>query len=169
MNKILSILLLSCMSLLFVNCTSDDNGGYVNNVQAGSEVYDLRNVNFEYKNNGYQIYRAFDYALAEQDVILIYRQAEVSNGTVYWEPIPKTFYLEDGNELDFTFDFSRNDITIYAGGTFNLTGSDYIRNQTFRVVVIPAAQGRSISPVNTQDYNEVIKYYNINDKNIINL
>lgn len=71
--------------------------------------------------------------------------------------------------MDYDFDFSKQDFTIYAGGTYNLALTpQYINNQTFRIVIIPGYfSGRSSAgSVDLSNYNEVIKHYGINDNNI---
>lgn len=162
MKKLLPLFLIALFSVFVVSCTTDDDGNY-QDTDTISSVYDLKNVNFTY-DNGYNIYRQFQVPLYSSDVVLIYRQSATANGNTVWELLPKTYYLNDGNEVDYTFDFTVNDITIYAGGTFDLTGSQFINNQTFRVVVIPANFGKSANGIDFENYEDVIQYYNINDK-----
>ena len=75
---------------------------------------------------------------------------------------PITFYLNDGNEVDYNFDFSQYDVQIYAGGTFDLGGSSYVNNKTFRIVFVPADYGKN-AQVDYSDYNNVIQHYHIDD------
>ena len=166
MKKLLPLFLIALLSVFIVSCTDDD--GYVQDTDTISSVYDLKNVNFSY-DNGYNLYRQFQNPLYSSDVVLIYRQSATANGNPVWELLPKTYYLSNGDEVDYTFDFTVNDITIYAGGTFDLTGTEFIRNQTFRVVVIPANFGKSMNSIDYENYQEVINYYKINDKVVKNL
>jgi len=167
MKRLLSIFLIALMGIFAISCTSDDNGNYVDS-DTLSEVYDLRNVNFDLDGSQYYIKRNFTQPLYDSDVVLIYRQATTSNGNPVWELIPRTYYVNEG-EVDYTFDFTKNDVQLYVEATFNLANSSYIRNQTFRVVVIPANYGKSANAVNFENYNDVITHYNINDKNVKNL
>lgn len=167
MKRLLSIFLIALMGIFAISCTSDDNGNYVDS-DTLSEVYDLRNVNFDLDGSQYYIKRNFTQPLYDSDVVLIYRQATTSNGNPVWELIPRTYYVNEG-EVDYTFDFTKNDVQVYVQATFNLANSSYIRNQTFRVVVIPANYGKSANAVNFENYNDVIAHYNINDKNVKNL
>jgi hypothetical protein len=99
---------------------------------------------------------------------LIYRlSGTIDSSTPIWQLIPRTLYLNQG-ELDYDYDFSREDFKIYAGGTFDLAlAPQYIQNQTFRIVIIPGYfSGRSAKKVDKNDYNAVIKAYNINDTNV---
>ncbi|WP_050377165.1 hypothetical protein [Chryseobacterium sp. Hurlbut01] len=52
-----------------------------------------------------------------------------------------------------------------------MTGTEatqYLNNQTFRIVLIPGVSGKNTNSVDTSDYNAVVKYYNLNDSNVIN-
>lgn len=137
------------------------------NVEA--EVFELLNVNF---NNdpqiGYNIYQSLNPQIYDSDVIMIYRlSGTIDPQTPIWQPIPRTLYLNQG-ELDYDFDFSKEDFTIYAGGNYNIaTTPNYITNQTFRIVIIPGYfSNKGTAAVDLNDYNAVIKAYHINDSKI---
>jgi hypothetical protein len=135
-----------------------------------SEVFELQNVNFQYDPiNGYNIYVPFNPQIFPSDVVLIYRLSGVINSnTPIWQSIPRTLYLNEG-ELDYDFDFSSVDFTIYAGGNYNLaTTPSYITNQTFRIVIVPAYFGRN-SNLDLNDYNAVIRAFNIDDSKIVKI
>jgi hypothetical protein len=134
-----------------------------------SEVFELKNIDFSYNNStgSYFIYREFNPQIYASDVVLIYRMSDLINSsTPVWQLIPRTVYLNEG-ELDYDFDFSKQDFTIYAGGTFNLELTPgYIYNQTFRIVIVPGYFSKTVNNVDVKDYKAVIEYYNIDDKNI---
>ena len=135
-----------------------------------SEVYELRNVNFGFNvNNGYTIYQTLNPQISPSDVILIYRLSGIINpSTPIWQQIPRTLYLPQG-ELDYDFDFSREDFTIYAGGTYDLTSTpNYITNQTFRLVIIPgyASNRAAAKNVDYSDYNAVIHAFHLDNAKI---
>ena len=130
-----------------------------------SEVYDLKNVNFGKINvNEYSIYKTLNPLLYDGDVILVYRLAgTIDASTPNWEQIPRTFYLSQGN-LNYDFDFSKEDFTIYAGGTYNLSLTpQYLNNQTFRIVIIP---GYFSTTVDKNNFNAVIRALNIDENQI---
>lgn len=169
MKKLFSFLFLGLLCLTLLNC-KDDNDNVQDN-DTYPVVLEIRNENFAYNaNDGYNIYKQFSQPLYQYDMVLVYRQAGVSNGNAVWQQIPRTLYFnqeQDGfnGELDYDFDFTANDLMIYAGGTYNLaTTPQYINNQTFRVVLIPAS-GR-MANIDYSDYNAVIKYYGIDDSKI---
>ncbi len=132
-----------------------------------SEVFELKNVNFGNSGNGYEIFQNLNPNIFASDVILIYRlSGAVNANTPIWQPIPRTLFLPQG-ELDYDFDFSKQDFTIYAGGNYNLNLTPtYITNQTFRIVVVPGAFSNKSNILNTLSYNEVIAKYKIDDSKV---
>lgn len=141
-----------------------------------AEVFELRNVNFSHDNTasnttGYTIYRTFNTVLFNGDVVLIYRLSDTTlSGAPVWQQIPRTLFLSQG-ELDYDFDFSKEDFTIYAAGTYNLSLTPgYITSQTFRIVIVPGPSNvtsKNISKkVDYSDYHTVIKTYGIDDSNV---
>ena len=150
----------------FVSCTNDDDDQVYHDQDTIAQVYEIKNVNFDLVDGAHEIYRQFQTPLYGSDMVLVYRQSAVSNGNPVWELMPKTMYLADGNEVDYTFDFSKEDVYIYAGGTFDIANTEYVRNQTFRVVVVPATLGRGTTTVNYSDYNSVMQYYYLTDNSV---
>ena len=131
-----------------------------------SEVFELKGINFTFNatDNEYSIYQKLTPKLFPGDVILIYRLSGTINSTTpIWQPIPRTLFLTQG-ELDYDFDFSQEDFTIYAGGTYNLaTTPTYLNNQTFRIVIVP---GDLVSSLNTNNYLDVINALNIKESQV---
>ncbi|EAZ95941.1 hypothetical protein FBBAL38_00940 [Flavobacteria bacterium BAL38] len=151
------------------SCTVNEVQDNVDN-DTIAEVFELRNVNFSYNNStgGYFIYRSLNPQIYDSDNVLIYRMSDlIDSNTPVWQLIPRTLYLNEG-ELDYDFDFSREDFTIYADGTYNLSVTpEYIFNQTFRIVIIPGYfSNRSATQVDFNDYNAVIEAYGINPASI---
>jgi hypothetical protein len=83
--------------------------------------------------------------------------------------IPRTLFLTGafaGEELDYDFDFSAVDFTIYAGGTYDLSETpQFIQNQTFRIVIIPGYFSKN-TDLDLNDYNSVIKAFGIDDSKV---
>lgn len=130
-----------------------------------AEVFELKNINFSFnQTDGYYIYQKLDPKIYDSDQILIYRLAgTIDSNTPIWQLIPRTLFLSQG-ELDYDFDFSKEDFTIYAGGTYNLSLTpQYLNNQTFRIVIIPGYFSKAI---NVNDYYEVISALNFNEDKI---
>ena len=169
MKKYFSLMLLGLLAIVAVSCNNDrttDNDTY-------PVVLDIREnfVNSTAANTKdylYGIHKQFTQSLPSTDVVLVYKQ-DNSSGTAVWKLLPKTYYLQQGN-LDYHFDFTSSDVQIYADADFNQTSQDanyknqFLNNQVFRVVLIPASQGQGRkAAVDYQNYNEVIKVYNIDD------
>jgi hypothetical protein len=176
MSKKIILLIFIVIALSFVGCSYQESAigpqgpqgptGY----SAESEVFELRNVNFELDmNNEYSIYRQLNPQILLSDNILIYRMSGTINSqTPIWQLIPRTLYLPQG-ELDYDFDFSSVDFTIYAGGNYNIAATpSYLFNQTFRIVVIPGylSNKGSNNTIDLENYNEVIKAYHINQSKL---
>jgi hypothetical protein len=143
----------------------DGQNGY----SAESEVFEIKNTNFGYSSsNGYTIYRQLNPQIRAADVLLIFRLSGTINPTTpIWQQIPRTLYVPQG-ELDYDFDFSKQDFTIYAGGNYNLNLTpNYIQNQTFRIVIVPGTfSGKSSENLKDLSYAEVIEKYNIDDSHV---
>jgi hypothetical protein len=130
-----------------------------------AEVFELKNVSFVYNStDGYTIYQKLTPNILASDQILIYRlTGTINSSTPIWQLIPRTLFLSQG-ELDYDYDFSKEDFTIYAGGTFDLALTpQYLNNQTFRIVVLPGYFSTSIDKNN---YNAVIGALNIDESQV---
>jgi hypothetical protein len=166
-------MILAFIGMITLNgCTNDDVVD--TDTDTIAEAFELRNVNFGNDgNNEYSIYQTLNPQIFASDVILIYRLAgTIDSSTPIWQQIPRTLYLPEG-ELDYDFDFSKEDFTIYAGGTYDLSLTPtYINNETFRIVIVPAylsnktAAGTGKATVDFSDYNAVVKAYNIKESSI---
>lgn len=164
MKKIITLLVVVGMFSL-QSCTDNDSTPIVD-YDTISEVFELKNVNFEYDSTeGYTIYQTLTPSIYASDVILIYRLSGTINSTTpIWQLIPRTLFLDQGNELDYDFDFSKEDFTIYAGGNYDLALTPiYLNNQTFRIVIVPGAFSANLK---TSNYEDVMARLNINESQI---
>jgi hypothetical protein len=131
-----------------------------------SEVFELKNVNFVYDSTeGYTIYQTLTPSIYASDVILIYRLSGTINSTTpIWQLIPRTLFLDQGNELDYDYDFSKEDFTIYAKGNYDISMTpQYLGNQTFRIVIVPGAFSANLK---TSNYEDVMDKLNLNESQI---
>ncbi len=156
MKKI--FLLLSVVSTLtFTSCNNDDDV-YVDNDTIGENIQ-LSNVNLTFDNNTgrYQLLYPLNPAIFESDVILVYRNV-IDDGFSAWQQIPRTLYLSGGDEVDYDFNFTANDVLIYADANFDLSfAPEFINNQSFRIVIVPAA---FVNDIDTSDYDAVMSALN---------
>jgi hypothetical protein len=159
------------VGLIFASCIGPQGMTGDTGYSAEAEVFELRNVNFDYNAvDGYRIYRSLNPAIMGSDNILIYRMSSTINPqTPIWQSIPRTLFLGNGQELDYDFDFSRQDFTIYAGGNFNLaTMPVYLTNQTFRIVIIPGyfSNKSAQKEIDFSDYQAVVRAYHIEESDV---
>ncbi|CAM3715096.1 hypothetical protein FSS13T_26180 [Flavobacterium saliperosum S13] len=131
-----------------------------------SEVWEYTNVDF-YPNN-YSLFLDFPHTIYSSDMVLVYRLAGGSSAGDIWKLLPETYYFDDGT-LDFGYnnDFTQYDVKINLYG-YDLAGlsNAYKLDQIFRVVVIPAAFGKSANKVDVNDYQAVIQAYGIDESKI---
>lgn len=163
MKKIITLLAVVGMFSM-QSCTTTTDTNYVDN-DTIAEVFELKNINFAYNStDGYTIYQKFTPNIYASDVVLIYRlSGTIDSNTPVWQLIPRTLFLNQG-ELDYDFDFSKEDFTIYAGGNYDLSLTpQYLNNQTFRIVIVPGSFSTSFD---TSNYAAVISALNINESQI---
>lgn len=175
MKKLIPILLIAFVSLLIYSCNSNrDNSNFVDNDTVGT-AFDITPNFTRTDDNLYQYVDSFSPPLVRADIVLVYLQTGLTNNnSPIWRLLPYTFYDQNNNAVDYSFDFSRFDIGINVNsGDINLTANpEYYTNRRFRVVILPADPGRSArsssaaAPVDYNDYNSVIKYYNIDESKI---
>lgn len=169
MKRIFLLLAVGAMTAL-IGCSNDDDRVYNDN-DTIAEVFEINNVNFVGDVNGeYGIIYDLVPQIYTSDMVLVYRLAGSSGGNDIWEPIPKTIYFDNGSELDYNFDFTINDISIYLGYTDTSALSPaFINNQVFRVVIIPgyfSGKGAAASSVDFTDYKAVLKAFKIDDSKV---
>lgn len=174
MKKIVSIMAITLMTLLTACEGSQGPQGFDGfdgqdgqDGQDGliSEVFELQNINFGYNAiDGYTIYQKFTPPIYSSDNVLIYRKSgTTSDNSPVWQLIPRTLYVTQG-ELDYDFDFSKDDFTIYAGGNYNLSLTPtLINNQTFRIVILP---GSFSTLINKNNYADVMAALNFKEKEV---
>jgi hypothetical protein len=130
------------------------------------EVFELKNINFAFNTtDGFNIYQSLTPNIFPADVLLIYRMTGTINSTTpIWESIPKTLFLTSGREFDYSFDFSRQDFTIFASGNYDIsTTPEYLNNQTFRIVIVPGAFAKSLD---TSNYASVMAALNLKESQV---
>lgn len=168
MKKFLPILLLAFVSLFIFSCDdNNDNTPYTDN-----DTYSIMKDATGTFSSSNSFTLSMDINIQNTDVVLVYRK--VGN---YWQSIPKTYYLDNvtvpttGRELDYNFNFNTQEVNISTSANFNQSTqmsaaetTQYLNNQTFRVVLVPASAGKT--SVDFTDYNAVIKYYNIDESKV---
>jgi hypothetical protein len=170
MRKFLPILMLAMVSLFIFSCKDDDDD------QDFDTYSQVRDVTGTFTSaNTYAITQGIN--IESTDVVLVYRYLGDS-----WQLIPKMMYLPDvtglptGREFQYNFVFDTQNVQIsvddqnfnLATGLNSTEANQYLNNQRFRIVLVPASQAKGSNAVDYSNYNAVIKYYNLNDSNVSN-
>jgi hypothetical protein len=125
-------------------------------------------VDFTPANNFRLFAEPFGFEVYPADVPLVYVRWEVDNGTEVWRPLPQTAYLNAGL-LTYNFDFTQQDFSLFLDGTvpdFSKLPTEYLNNQVFRVVVVPAEflKGGRLS---SRSYENIIETFGIKESDFI--
>ena len=163
MKKI--ILLFTIVGLFgFQSCSGPEGPQGPTGYNVEAEVFEVY-ADFTTTNN-FSTLNNLNPPILSSDMILVYRLFEADNGADVWRLMPQTVYLTEG-ELIYNYDFTKNDINIFLDADFDLRTLTvaYSRNQLFRIVIIPGYFS-SRSTIDFKDYNEVIKFFNINDTHV---
>ena len=80
-----------------------------------------------------------------------------------WRTLPQTVFTDKGT-LVYNYDFTKNDVRLFAEANYELTASDSLdqRNWVVRTVVVPSKFPTRTS-VDYNNYEEVIKHYGLED------
>lgn len=167
MKKYFTILLVAMVGFVAFSCEDRNNDV----VTTDNDTYPvMKDITGTLNGaNNYTISQGL--AIAGTDVVLVYRNINSdSPGTsAVWQLLPKTEFVGAGRELDYNFLFDSSKVEIYTEANFDqalftpVEANQYITNQRFRIVLIPASQGKN-AQVDYSDYNSVIKFYNIPDR-----
>lgn len=161
-------------TVAFTGCSSDDDQPQViqnNYPEFVASAFELNNVDltFEPSTGRFEYLTELGQELYPADVVLVYRRVAELN-TMVWQQMPRIQYIDLGNEdldeVDYDFNFTRQDILIYSTATFNLINEpSFIDNQSFRVVIVPA-DFLSGSRIDLNDYNAVMNRLNIKESDV---
>jgi hypothetical protein len=161
MKRIILLLAIST-TFLFQGCTTNEE------IKADllAEVFEVR-ASFTAANN-YSRLITLNPPIYNSDMVLVYRLFDVINGQSVWRQLPQAVYIAQG-ELDYNFDFTRNDINLFLESDFDLAtlGATWSQNQIFRVVIIPGYfSNKNNKAVDFNDYNAVVKAFNIKNSQV---
>ncbi|MGZ5209531.1 MAG: hypothetical protein ACXWB1_01460 [Kaistella sp.] len=166
MKNYFTILLLAIFGFLAVSCTDRNDEVLVDD----SDTYPMMRDITGTLNSGNDYTISQGITIASTDVVLVYRNINSgAGGSAVWQLLPKTEFLTGGRELDYNFLFDTSTLEIYTEGNFDQAtlsaaeATSYLNNQRFRIVLVPASQGKNAN-VDYEDYQSVIKFYNIPDR-----
>ncbi|MFP5437854.1 MAG: hypothetical protein ACLGH8_08725 [Bacteroidia bacterium] len=166
MKKIL--LLFAAVGMLsMTSCTTEEHYD-TQDTDTIAEVFVVNGVNFLPDSQGnMQITIPLNPAIYNSDMVLVYRNSGSNNGKPIWEPVPTNYSLAQGS-LQYYFDFTVDDVMLYLYSDFDpALRPDFTRNQTFRVVIVPGfLSNKGAKTINTKDYNEVVKAFDIKESDV---
>ena len=95
-------------------------------------------ANFTAQDN-HQVVFDFEPAIVESDVVLAFIEWDKSDQKPIWRPLPQTVFFKEG-VMVYNYDFTNTDFRLFLEGPLNLSllGPEWLQNQKFRVVVVPA-------------------------------
>jgi hypothetical protein len=106
---------------------------------------------------------AFDPPIYSSDVVLTYRLSGSNSQGDIWEPLPETYYFNNGTlDFGYRFDYTNRDVDIYMVGNDLQLSQNYRLNQVIRIVIV-ASYAKSI---NKKSYADVITALNLKDSQI---
>ncbi|WP_373057591.1 collagen-like protein [Zunongwangia sp. H14] len=183
MRKIFSLLFMT--TFLFVSCSDDGEvgpqgpqgpPGPAGEAIVGN-VIDLETYDFN-EDNDYTLFLDFDDAgveVFESDAVLVYMSVgeyEDENGEPYYafRQLPQTYYTDNGEEIQYNFDYTFFDINIFLDSSipyenFDTIDDSYTDDLFFRIIIVPADFAENTN-VNLSDYNAVVNKLNIDSSKI---
>jgi len=97
----------------------------------------------------------------ESDVVIVYlleEQFSDPSGPIdVWTPLPQSFFVNNGLQVVYNFNYTFLDVNLFLDGNVNLDnlGPGFTQNQVFRIAVIPAEFLETFD-VNISNYDELI-------------
>ncbi len=163
-------LLLAVVAIPFLQSCEGDTGprGPQGNPGPEAEVFEVT-TNFVPTNNPETTYRSFfdlNPVIYKSDNILVYQLSGVINGKDIWKLLPQVYTFDNGDILQYNYDFSFNDFSIFIDANFDLSILDnsWFNNKTFRIVIIP---GYFSGDLNVENFDAVMSQLNLDNNHII--
>ncbi len=181
MKNIKRILLgIAALSLIFISCEGPagrdgfDGRDGLDGIEAS--IFEIEDVNFVSTNGEtatINVTADNRIDIIQSDVALVYVldpvQTAANNGQDVWEPLPSTFFFDDGGFAQFRYNFIFDEpsnvfdveITLESND-FNELETLFTDDQIFRIAVIPAINVNTFSSkasnyLESIDNSEVIK------------
>ena len=130
-----------------------------------ANVFEISSVSFTSANK-FSILYTFGKTIYTTDKVLVYRLSGLdSSGADIWRLIPENHFFPNGTlDFGYDFDFTYKDVNIFmVGNDLGTVSTDFISNQIFRIVVVPASL---INGINKNDYKSVINALNLKESQI---
>jgi hypothetical protein len=137
-----------------------------------TRIIELDRINFT-PSNGFSIryeFPANKLEVLEGDIVMVYMLWEMDGNIPIWRALPQQAFFQNGI-LQYNFSHTFIDVDIFMDGQVDLStlSSEWRSNQTFRIAVIPTeyVQGLRTSGVDYTNYNEVAKFLNVSEEEVL--
>ncbi|MFA9190026.1 hypothetical protein AAGV28_01480 [Flavobacterium sp. FZUC8N2.13] len=169
MKKIITLFAVVVGLFAFSSCTTTDDN-FQEDFDTYPYAFEIKNVDLgRVADNEYNLRSTFQFEindnLRDDETVLIYRlTSTINSNTPVWQLIPRTIYFNNGDLVDYFFDFSKVDFFITARANFNLLNRrEYIDDQTFRIVLIPSDLAATMD---TNNYLEVMNTLKLSENQV---
>lgn len=169
-RKLLPLLLLTVLAL-FQSCRGPKGDPGPQGGDVLGRTFDITNVDFTAANKyGYVLnFKQQNIEVLPTDAVLVYVYWNNQGGLKAYRPLPQTAFLDNGVLLTYNFDRTDEDMEIFLDSNADLSrlATDWTRGNEFRVIVIPSDPlKRTNAEVDLNDYDAVIKAYNIDESKV---
>lgn len=144
------ILPLIAFTCILLSCSDDDNGDFIDTDTIG-QTFEIGNVDF-FTNDGFSaavnVIVPNTIQVFESDVPLVFvldPDATAANGVDVFEPLPRTFFFDNGGFAQYRFNFIFDEATsifdldiILESDDFDALSTGFTQNQVFRIVIVPS-------------------------------
>lgn len=166
--KRIFLLLVAVTATMFQSCDGDTGPQGVPGPAA--EVFEVT-TDFVPTNDPETSYRKFfdlNPAIYQSDNVLVYQLSGVVDGKDVWKLLPQVYTFDNGDVLQYNYDFSYNDFSIFIDANFNLNTlpNTWFNNKTFRVVIVP---GYFSSDLNLENMDVLLSQLKVSNEQIIQL
>ncbi|MEG9328209.1 collagen-like protein [Salinimicrobium catena] len=174
--------LLSFVLIAFTSCSDDGEIGPQGpqgpqgepGVNIAGTVFDVQGDFTD--ANEYTLFVDFaeftDVEVLESDVVLVYLRVgtdgEAGGEPVYvWRLLPQTYYLEGGETMQYNYDYTFFDATVFLDASVDLAtlGPEFTDDQVFRIAILPADFAQDTG-VDVSNYEAVMSALDIQESEI---
>lgn len=171
MNRFISLPFI-LLTVFLISCSNDDDNDFVDtDTDTIGQTFEIGNVDF-ISPDGFQatvnVIVPNTISVFSSDVPLVFvldPVATINNGVDVFEPLPRTFFFNNGGFAQYRFNFIFDqpsgifDIDlVLESDDFDALGADFTQNQIFRVVIVPSEFAQSHS---TDDLETVLSALNL--------
>lgn len=171
MKKLISLPILLLLVIL-TSCRNDDDNNFVDtNTDTIGQTFEVGNIDFV-TTDGFQanvnVVVPNSISVFSSDVPLVFVLDPIltaANGVDVFEPLPRTFFFDNGGFAQYRFNFIFDEQTgifdldlILESDDFDSLGNDFTQNQVFRIVIVPSEFAQTHS---TDDLGTVLSELNL--------